>query len=667
MIEVESARLDQTLRAPWGCVNGCSGARATPVRVSERGPPPANAWAGPEYLAESKQTAHGHAPGEAGLGGGALLQMDGRDPFGPAPILRAPWGDVAEFPAEAEAWQSNAHQVNHLLDRGLRAVAAARAELRAAYGEYYNRVASVASACTYGAPSFMPEASREGTIRRLLHAIITSAPYTIVLAGHSAAQAAGNHFNQSYTHWLHSLLAPPLAAVGVQLVTRNHAMGGLSSVHRASCFACAYGADVDAVMWDYAMTAGSAAEMDYFFKQAMMQPRRPLLIGFQTISAAHGKNSCPRRNVSSYSGQHLGLWELLMFYEHHGYHIAGVPGSVESWTAGEASGTPSYATRSAEQALSLPPNLRYLHCRANNGQLLSEACREQAYDCHCFDDYASSGASKQHAIKCSGQASWHPGWRAHRIRGHMAAAMFLDAFETALTRFQQEASVGTLPLEPEFWHASPLIDDQARAASAILAVPSSPCEASSGHSALGCNVTYHCATEFEPRVGASISDFVVNRSGVSSKRLRGSWRLNRDWWQRQDECPASGQRNARDFYEGDNTTGWLLLRLPEVRDGVFSLNNWGVSALRINWGSDDWGNYSARGITYRGLPNAELWLNGRRITSCEPLGSLYGGSVARVPDLAGAGVVELALRVKQHPDAELQPRLEFMLSHVMWR
>ena len=236
------------------------------MRVSARGPPPTNAWAGPEYLLESQQTAHSRAPREAGLGGGRLHSMDDREPFGPAPILRAPWGDVAEFPTDS-AWQTNAHQVNHLLDRGLRKIADARAELKATYGDYYGRVASVASSCAYGVPTFISQAARAGTVRRLLHAVVTSAPYTIVLAGHSAAQASGNHFNQSYTHWLHSLLAPPLAAVGVELVTRNHAMGGLPSHHRASCFAAAYGADADAVLWDYAMTAGSPHEMDYFFRQ----------------------------------------------------------------------------------------------------------------------------------------------------------------------------------------------------------------------------------------------------------------------------------------------------------------------------------------------------------------------------------------------------------------
>ena len=94
--------------APRGCLNGCVGSSG-PARVTERGPPPENEWAGPDHKSEGEQTSSARASHEGGLGGGVDMDIDGRGRFGPAPILRAPWGDIVDMPEES--WQSNPHQV----------------------------------------------------------------------------------------------------------------------------------------------------------------------------------------------------------------------------------------------------------------------------------------------------------------------------------------------------------------------------------------------------------------------------------------------------------------------------------------------------------------------------------------------------------------------------
>ena len=76
-------------------------------------------------------------------------------------------------------------------------------------------------------------------------------------------------------------------------------------------------------MWDYGMTAGSPSEMDYFFKQAMLQPRRPLLVGFQA-----GSPKKPLRDMNVSLPMKLGPYELLEMYSRKGYHVAGVPGTM---------------------------------------------------------------------------------------------------------------------------------------------------------------------------------------------------------------------------------------------------------------------------------------------------------------------------------------------------
>ena len=641
---------DPESRAPADCVNGCArpySLYSGPGRVSTTRPSHSNAWAGPEYMVENQQTSHERSFFENGQGGGLYFRMDDRAPFGPAPVLRAPWGDVDEFPGEDEAWQSNPHNVNHMINRGMDAVAAAKDVLRKLYGPFYDNVAKVGDRDMRGLPSFIGKESFEGTVQRLLHAMMTSAPFTIVLAGHSATQASGNFLNQSSIHYLHSILGPPLAAVGVQLVTRNHAMGGLSSVHRSACFATAYGADTDVIMWDYGMTAGSPPEMDYFFRQAMLQPRRPLLVAFQEGSP---KSALKDVNLSRTK---FGPYELLESYSRHGYHVAGVPGSMKEWTAviPPKDGIPPYATTSAEQAQSLPPGIRHLFCETDDGRATTDSCRLYKYDCHCWDDWDAEDAPPLHKANCKGQASWHPGWRSHRIRGHMAAALFLVMVDTALTRFQEQVAVNPLPLNREMWHLSPLIDRQAAAVKAIQKDSILPCKHGHGPGlaqfpGLGCDVTYNCATEFFPSVGPTIRDL------MAEPKTESNWVLDTGWMDGNiNACPGKTiGSNVRGFMRGNSS--WFVLRLIGVRDGVFVFSPWGVAGTPFIW----WGEQPTR--------NCDLKINGKIVTAGIPLntdkdGNASGPTMARVANMEATSTVELALRM-------LGGR-QRLLSHVLWR
>ena len=99
----------------------------------------------------------------------------------------------------------------------------------------------------------------------------------------------------------------------------------------------------------------------------------------------------------------------------------------------------------------------------------------------------------------------------------------------------------------------------------------------------------------------------------------------------------------------------------------------GVSPNVINCGASDWGTVLLKGKNYSGVPNAELRLNGKKVTACEPTGTLRGGSIVRAPELASAGAgttVELAVRAARahHTDEEVAPPPPpLVISHVMWR
>eukprot|EP00980_Cylindrotheca_fusiformis_P007548 scaffold1561_cov129-Cylindrotheca_fusiformis.AAC.40 len=92
--------------------------------------------------------------------------------------------------------------------------------------------------------------SFDGLVRRLLHAMMTSDTFTVVMGGHSAAAGQGNHFRQSYMMQFHKVLEPIFARLGVKLITRNVGMGGLGTIHNGLGSGSIYGDEVDLLIWD---------------------------------------------------------------------------------------------------------------------------------------------------------------------------------------------------------------------------------------------------------------------------------------------------------------------------------------------------------------------------------------------------------------------------------
>ena len=63
----------------------------------------------------------------------------------------------------------------------------------------------------------------------MLHALMTNDEFTVALGGHSAAVGHGNNFWQSYTIQMHEVLEPVFKRLGITLVSRNAAMGGMGT------------------------------------------------------------------------------------------------------------------------------------------------------------------------------------------------------------------------------------------------------------------------------------------------------------------------------------------------------------------------------------------------------------------------------------------------------
>ncbi len=204
-----------------------------------------------------------------------------------------------EFPYTA--WQADAVYVNHMLDSAGELVNRAKEAIYTEYG--WGPLDSITVEQRIERRKMFhlelidledPEVSQpkeslqqggwttrksfEGLARRLLHAMMSNDTFTVVLGGHSAAAGHGNLFLQSYMMQFHHVLEPIFDRVGVKLITRNLARGGLGTVQDSLGSGSLYGDEVDMILWDSSMTETEKFAPDLFFRQALIGGKRAPVI-----------------------------------------------------------------------------------------------------------------------------------------------------------------------------------------------------------------------------------------------------------------------------------------------------------------------------------------------------------------------------------------------------
>ncbi len=75
--------------------------------------------------------------------------------------------------------------------------------------------------------SYINQAGMDALSRKLLHGMMTNDEFYFVLGGHSAAAGHGNNFLQQKTLQFHHIMEPVFHKLGMRLISRNLAMGGL--------------------------------------------------------------------------------------------------------------------------------------------------------------------------------------------------------------------------------------------------------------------------------------------------------------------------------------------------------------------------------------------------------------------------------------------------------
>lgn len=132
---------------------------------------------------------------------------------------------------------------------------------------------------TKGVQSF---GSIDATAQRMVQAAQENRPFVVAFSGYSITVGRGNYFNQSFPFVFEQVLKGPMEAIlGVPLVVRNAAIGGIPSFPYGFCLEHFLGADADVIGWDYSMNENSRnpAVFEAFIRQSIQQlPKRPMLI-----------------------------------------------------------------------------------------------------------------------------------------------------------------------------------------------------------------------------------------------------------------------------------------------------------------------------------------------------------------------------------------------------
>lgn len=136
-----------------------------------------------------------------------------------------------------------------------------------------------------GIKTFGDESKRklavQHTAKRILRAAASDDPkFVASFGGYSVTVGRGNMFSQSFPFIMESVLKEPLKKLGVDLVVRNAAIGGIPSFPYGWCLSNFLGEDSDLVSWDYSMNEGNdATGLESYIRHALATlPKRPLVV-----------------------------------------------------------------------------------------------------------------------------------------------------------------------------------------------------------------------------------------------------------------------------------------------------------------------------------------------------------------------------------------------------
>lgn len=340
-----------------------------------------------------------------------------------------PYKDMKNKDFPANSWQKDPKYVEEFIGEAKKLITRVREGLFAEYGHATKDLKTpeeiaardklfevhIADALPATGMAYITEKGFQMLVRKLLHAMITNDEFYFIMGGHSAAAGHGNNFQQQYTMQFNKIMEPVFHKLGMRLISRNLAMGGLGTTHFSCGSATLYG-EADFFTWDSSMTEKERADIDLFHKQGLLGKERvPILFG-------------------------------------------GVVGDLEVETGGDlwyGAEVPNFdffpLTTGIDQVETLPYATRYMRCDPSVVSMCGSRGLDK-YHCSCWEKRTDVETQTKIGPQVGGQASWHPGDREHQAISRRKMMLFLNAFDAALDMWTDGIKKDGFPLNESYWH-----------------------------------------------------------------------------------------------------------------------------------------------------------------------------------------------------------------------
>jgi len=105
--------------------------------------------------------------------------------------------------------------------------------------------------------------------------------FVVAIQGTSVTAGHDNYFNQSYPLVLQRVAKDAFAAIGLDLVVRNHAMGNNPTIPASFCVLTQLGSDTDVAVWEFGMMVGGEQHIpwiEHWVRNAASLPRQPAIM-----------------------------------------------------------------------------------------------------------------------------------------------------------------------------------------------------------------------------------------------------------------------------------------------------------------------------------------------------------------------------------------------------
>lgn len=257
--------------------------------------------------------------------------------------------------------------------------------------------------------AWLTKPAMDGLVRKLLHALISNDEFYVVLGGHSAAAGHGNNFMQNKMMAVQHILEPVFDKLGMRLISRNMAMGGVGTLHFSLAGKSLYG-EADVMLWDSGMTERGPT-VDFFNKQAILAGERlPILFTTERFAI-----------LEETKGE-AWIGEVKL-------NTAILPLTVDEVQANE-----------------VPYAARYLHTDE------PRLANVEKYNSICWEPRSDFTPQTTQDQRFPSQVGWHPGFRSHQYEGRLLTLVLLEGLKRALDLWEDGTKKDGFPLAEKYWH-----------------------------------------------------------------------------------------------------------------------------------------------------------------------------------------------------------------------